>query len=132
MKPLQTPLGRLRVAKTYAPQQDGAKRFHRRYGELLVCVRHRLSDDGSVRHTTIELLVESTPVATRQRSLVALRIPPTDRETRARLLSFGAEWMRRERYWLVPHLIAEALGLLKYRVARTPRTKPSRRPLPPT
>ncbi len=110
-------LGSLRVAKTYAPTQDGAKRFHRRYGEQLVCVRHRLSADGRLRHTTVELLVESTPVASRARTLVALRIPSTDRETRQRLLACGAIWNSKERYWLVHQLVARNLRLTKYRVA---------------
>ena len=40
----------LRVAKTYAPEQDGAKRFAKSHGENLVCVRHRMSEDGLTRH----------------------------------------------------------------------------------
>lgn len=104
---------RQRVAKTYAPDQDGAKRFARRYGESLVCVRHRLSDDGSIRHTTVELLVESTPVVSRARSNVAIRIPANDRQTRTLLLACGAEWRSKDRVWILPRMVAKNLRLLR-------------------
>ena len=108
-------LSKLRVAKTYGPGQDGAKRFARRYGDQLVCVRHRLNEDGLLRHTTVELLVESTPVASRQRSIIAVRVPAMDKRSRTLLLACGAIWKPKEKYWLVPHLIAKNLRLLKYR-----------------
>ena len=110
-------LSALRVAKTYAPEQDGAKRFARRYGDNLVCVRHRLSDDGQTRHTTVELLIESTPIAARARMLVAIRIPPTDKPTRTLLLACGAQWVSNQKYWLVPRMVAKNLRLLPFAVS---------------
>lgn len=104
---------RMRVSKTYAPDQDGAKRFARRYGESLVCVRHRLSDDGGMRHTTVELLVESTPVASRARSNVAIRIPAGDRSTRTLLMACGAQWRSKEKVWILPRMVAKNLRLLR-------------------
>ena len=105
----------LRVAKTYAPHQDGAKRFARRYGDQLVCVRHRLSGDALTRHTTVELLIETTPIVSRQRTLIAVRVPAMDKRARTLLLACGAQWKPKERYWIVPHLVAKNLKLLKYR-----------------
>jgi len=113
VKTANTNLAALRVAKTYGPDQNGAKRFARRHGEQLVCVRHRLSDDGSVRHTTVELLVESTPVASRARTLVAIRIGPSDKNTRTLLMACGAQWVPKEKYWLLPRMVAKNLRLLK-------------------
>jgi hypothetical protein len=113
VKTTNTTLSALRVAKTYAPDQNGAKRFALRHGDNLVCVRHRLSDDGSMRHTTVELLVESTPVTSRARSLVAIKIAPADRATRTLLIACGAQWVLKEKYWLVPRLVAKNLRLLK-------------------
>ena len=113
MKTANTNLAALRVAKTYAPDQNGAKRFALRYANQLVCVRHRLSDDGSVRHTTVELLRESTPVSSRARTLVAVRIDPTDKNTRTLLMACGAEWLTKEKYWLLPRMVAKNLRLLK-------------------
>jgi hypothetical protein len=113
VKTANSNLASLRVAKTYAPDQNGAKRFARRYGDQLVCVRHRLSEDGAVRHATVELLVESTPVATRARTLVAIRIGPSDKNTRTVLMACGAHWVPKERYWLLPRMVAKNLRLLK-------------------
>ena len=117
VKTPKSALASLRVAKTYAPDQNGAKRFAKRYGDSLVCVRHRLNEDGTVRHATVELLVESTPVASRARSLVAIRIPGSDRATRALLLACGAQWYPKEKYWLLPRLIAKNLRLLRNSVS---------------
>ena len=113
MKTANTNLAALRVAKTYAPDQNGAKRFALRYANQLVCVRHRLSDDGSVRHTTVELLIESTPVSSRARTFVAVRIDPTDKNTRTLLMACGAQWVTKEKYWLLPRMVAKNLRLLK-------------------
>jgi len=96
VKTAKSNLEALRVSKTYSPGQDGAKRFAKRHGENLVCVRHRLSDDGTVRHATVELLIESTPVASRARSLVAIRIGAADKRTRTQLLACGAQWVPKE------------------------------------
>lgn len=109
-------LADLRVAKTYRPDKDGAKRFARRYGEQLVCVRQRLSHDGTMRHTTVELLVESTPIASRARSVIALQLPPNDKRLRRLLLAHGAQWRPKERYWLLTHVVAKNLRVLKFRV----------------
>lgn len=106
----------LRVAKKYGPTQDGAKRFALRFGEQLVCVRHRLSDDGTLRYTTVELVVETTPIVSRQRTLIAIRLPAHDRNARTLLMACGAVWRTKQRYWLVPHLIAKNLRLLRHRV----------------
>ena len=113
MKTANTSLAALRVAKTYAPDQNGAKRFAKRYGDQLICVRHRLSDDGSVRHTSVELLIESTPVSSRARTLIAIKISPSDKATRTLLLACGAQWVPKERYWVLPRMVAKNLRLLK-------------------
>lgn len=107
----------LRVSKTYAPDRDGAKRFARRHGNALICVRHRLSHDGLTRYTTIELVAEVTPVASRQRSTIALRIPDSSKPLRSLLLACGATWDSKHRLWLLPHMVARGLRLMKYRAA---------------
>lgn len=104
------------MSKTYLPDQSGAKRFALRYGGQLVCVRQRLSADGKRRYTTVELLVESHLVTPRQPTLVALSIPPSDRDTRALLLACGADWQPRQRYWLVPQRLAKTLRLMHHQV----------------
>ena len=116
MKTAKDILSKLRVAKTYSPDQNGAKRFALRYGDNLVCVRHRLNETGTIRHTTVELLIESTPVVSRARSLVAIRIPSADKATRTVLMSCGAQWQMAQKYWLIPRIVAKNLRLLRFAV----------------
>jgi hypothetical protein len=123
MRPITFPWAQLRVARTYAPTQNGAKRFALRYGENLICVRHRLDANGTMRHTTVELLVESTPIVKRGPTVIALRLPNSTRETRAQLLACGAQWKSKQKYWTLPLMVAKQLGLMHYRVpTRDPPT----------
>lgn len=110
-------LSDLRVARRIAPNRDGSKKFTLRYGEQLVCVRHRLNSDGTVRFTTVELLVEQTPVIPTGTRLVAIRLQPDDRTTRSLLLSCGAKWDKSRKVWLVPRKLAMTFGLLDRVVA---------------
>ena len=106
------PLADLRIAKRMAPDQDGAKRFALRYGDELVCVRHRLDASGSTRYTTVELLVEQTPVVRSGERLVALTLKPTDKSARSLLLACGGVWDADAKQWRVARKVAKSLGLL--------------------
>jgi hypothetical protein len=105
-------LANLRVARRMAPDRDGAKKLALRYGEQLVCVRHRLNSTGTVRFTTVELLVEQTPVVPTGTRLVAVRLEAGDRPTRSLLLSCGAHWDKSQKVWLVPRRVVKTFGLL--------------------
>lgn len=51
----------MEVEKTFRPGANGTKRYVERYGSRLVCVRHRLDRDLGLRHTTVELIVDTRP-----------------------------------------------------------------------
>ncbi len=55
----------LRVTKTLEPDQPGAVRLTRQYGDALLCVRYRRDPRGLTRYTTVELIVDRAPVATK-------------------------------------------------------------------
>jgi hypothetical protein len=112
--PAVSAISHLRVARTYKPDRNGAKRLARRYGPQLVCVRHRLNAAGTVRYTTVELLVERVPIAARARSRIAIRIPAADKATRRQMLAGGAQWDPQHGYWLLPRNVARSLQLLRY------------------
>lgn len=61
---------RTRVLRKLSPQQVGALKLARRFGDLLVCVRYRHDPDRQVRYTTVELVVDSVTVRRR-----TLKIP---------------------------------------------------------
>jgi len=104
-------LSQLRVARRIAPTQAGAKRFALRYGDQLVCVRHRLDAAGTTRFTTVELLVETTPVVPAGTRLVALRLGPGEKTTRSLLMACGAQWDKSKKVWFVARQVAQSLGL---------------------
>ena len=110
-------LSELRVAKRIAPGKDGAKRFSLRYGEQLVCVRHRFDQDGNTRYTTVELLIETTPVVRTGDREVELRLGSTEKTTRSLLLACGGRWDAGRRHWIVARKVAKSLGLLDRVVA---------------
>ena len=108
-----------RVAKRIAPGKDGSKRFSLRYGDQLVCVRHRIDPSGNMRYTTVELMIEVTPIVRTADRPVALRLGPTDKSTRSLLLSCGGTWDATNKHWTVARKVAKDLGLLD-RVVKMP------------
>ena len=91
----------LPVAKTMWPDQGGAIKLARRYGDGLICVRDRHSVDGRTRFTTVEMIVETAPVQKRLsvRMIVGVRIAWGEAHLSARAKAMGAKWDRQTRLW---------------------------------
>lgn len=100
-----------RVVKTLAPTDRGALNLARHYGEALVCVRHRTDAKGKVRHTTVELLVQSAPIRPRNRAMVLLRIAPHESDILAMVKAAGAVLDPVARRWKLPSRVVTILGL---------------------
>jgi hypothetical protein len=113
---------RMKVLKTFRPNDAGAKRLRNRFGESLVCVRYRLdelNDTLSSRWSS-----SSTPRGSDDASPAPPRIPPARedtlvavtvhyRETAARELvkQAGGRWRPELRAWELPLSVAERVGL---------------------
>jgi hypothetical protein len=108
-----------RVTKKFAPHQAGARKLARRHGRTLVCVRHRHSLDGTVRYTTVELVVEQVQIQHRQPpgQFVAVRLQQSDGDTRRHLIGSGAQWDQHLAAWWITRATARRLRLLKQIVA---------------
>jgi hypothetical protein len=107
------PAQRPRVVKRLDPTQPGAIKLARRYGEALVCVRYRHDADGRDRITTVELVVNRTPIVRRPSPTVAVELRFEDRVVRARALALGATWDWEARVWYMSREVARKLGVLK-------------------
>ena len=107
-----------RVIKTLGPLDRGAIEFARQYGDALICVRHRTDAEGKVRHTTVELLVNSTPIRPRRIVIVNVRVEPHEGAMHSMIKAAGGRWDSKNRVWRLPSRVATILNLRDRVVSR--------------
>jgi hypothetical protein len=98
-----------RVIKTLAPTDRGAIELARRYGDALICVRHRTDAKGKVRHTTVELLVSSEPIRTRAPKMVLIQTQPHEKTLHSVIKAAGGHWDGKKQLWRLPSRVATIL-----------------------
>lgn len=92
----------MQVIRTIKPGAAGSRRFERQYGESLVAVRYRKSQDLDKIYTTIEIIVDTrdakkgvnfqTSNSLRNNSWVAVRIAYHEQDLRQQAKALGARW----------------------------------------
>ena len=102
----------LRVMKKIAPESRGAIKLAKRFGEALVCVRHRIDDKGEFRYTTVELLVEKTAVVPRSDKIVGIRVGPSEKPLQTLVRAAGGTWDSKARVWRLPRRVVGVLKLV--------------------
>jgi hypothetical protein len=100
-----------RVTKKLSPAQPGAIKLARRYGEQLVCVRHRIDPTGTTRITTVELVVDQAPIAVKPEQIVGVRIEYREGLLRSAVAAAGATWDRQAGVWRMPMKTVRRLRL---------------------
>jgi hypothetical protein len=95
----------------------GAVKLTRHYGDSLVCVRYRLSPDGSERITTVELALEKVRVQRRANPIVAVKIYASEPLLVAKAKAKGGRYNPKTRLWKMHLADAHNLGL-RNRIAR--------------
>ena len=113
---MQIPIARLRtrVVKKLSGHQSGAIKLARRYGAALVCVRYRQDMQGLRRYTTVELVVDEAPVASKRAdaTMVDVRIGFGETDLREKLRTSGsAAWDAKRQVWRVKYRLVKQLGL---------------------
>lgn len=101
----------LRVVKKLAVSAPGAKMLHRQFGDSLVCVRHRVNADASIRHVTVELLVDSRPVVPILQQTVAVKLERHERALQRLVHAAGARWDPKRLVWRLPKRLVALLRL---------------------
>ncbi|MDO9095540.1 MAG: hypothetical protein Q7U99_23230 [Rubrivivax sp.] len=109
------------VGKTMQVDTPGAVRLTRKYGDALVCVRYRISPDGSERITTVELEVDRVAVQHKANPLVAVKIYASETGLITLARAKGARYNGKTRLWRMHQNDAHALSL-GARIAR-PQSK---------
>lgn len=99
----------LRITKKLPPSSKGAIKLARQFGPALICVRHRVDPAAKFRFTTVELLVEKTPIQPRSEKLVHVRVNPNEYALRTAVRSAGAIWDHKAKLWLMPRRVATVL-----------------------
>lgn len=113
------------VIKTLNAGAPGTRRYQRKYGDDLVCVRYRTDEAGRRRLTTVEIIVEQIPLLTpRHRVAKATRTPAPaesqrllvrigfeEEQLRERIKQAGGWWLPKEKLWRLPRASVQALNL---------------------
>ena len=96
-------LAKTRITKRLAPDQPGAKKLARRFGDELVCVRYRQDQAAGHCYTTVEIVVDDAPILNDRRlpSIVYLRIAAGELALQRSVRQEGAEWDRQRRAWRI-------------------------------
>jgi hypothetical protein len=104
-----------RVVKKLAPDQPGALKLARRYGEALLCVRYRQDLEGLHRYTTVELVIDERPAiwARTDKTIVTVHLGPAEYALKSLAKSHGATWNTKTCLWHMPRAVARELGLLR-------------------
>jgi hypothetical protein len=103
-----------RVVKRLSALQPGALKMARRYGSSFVCVRYRHDRQGHQRYTTVELVVDQAPIASRNRpdQLVMVYIDFKEPERWQTARAGGATFDRGRHLWRMPLRLARKLKLV--------------------
>ena len=105
------------VAKTMQVDTAGAVKLTRRFGDALVCVRYRVSPDGSERITTVELEVDRVAIQRKANPIVSVKIYASETRLATLAKAKGARFNTKTRLWRMHQNDAYALGL-KERIAK--------------
>lgn len=110
------------VRQTLRPGEPGTRKLAARFGDKLVCIRYRVDAARGMRYTTVELIVDQAPLATRRvrppsssvpdrNPMVGVKIFYREDTLREKAKSEGAIWRPRQKLWEMPLQTARRLGL---------------------
>jgi hypothetical protein len=101
------------VAKRMAPNQAGAIKLARRFGDALLYVRYRHDVEQGLRYTTVELIVEQAQLPTQRarNTTVYVHISHLAATMKARAQANGAHWDARRQAWRMSLQTARQLGI---------------------
>ncbi len=88
-----------------------------RYGDNLICVRHRYDDQKKTMFKTIEIIIESRPLQENNKKRpehksVDIRIGYNEIELRRRIKECGGRWEPQRKVWQIPYEKVKELDLL--------------------
>lgn len=100
-----------KVGQAILPQQHGARRWAEQYGQQLVTVRYRYDPVSGLRHTTVEIVVESAPWKPAVPATALIHVAYEEEDLRRQLRARGATWEAGLRRWRAPLSLLKELHL---------------------
>ena len=104
------------TSKTLTPGQPGTKRWLKKYGDDLVCVRYKYDAVNKRKIKTVELVVETEEwqidkTRIPANKIVGVRILYGEKALGKLVRSAGGRWDRNKQLWQIPYREAVNLGL---------------------
>ena len=107
----------MEVKATIRPGLNGTKKYLKKCGDQLVCVRYRYDKETNKRQTTVELIVDEQNWVrgenVKSNQVVAIKIDFGETELREEIKTAGAYWDEAINAWLLPLKEVHNLGLEK-------------------
>ena len=108
----------MEVKATIKPGLNGTKKYLKKYGDQLVCVRYRYDKETNKRQTTVELIVDEQNwvrgESAKSDQLVPIRLGFGEVELREEIKTAGAYWDEAINAWQLPLKEVHNLGLEKH------------------
>lgn len=107
-----------KTTKKLLPGQPGTKKWVKKYGARLVCVRYQYDLESKIKTKTVELLVERQPWKIDpnripKNKIVNIRIGYGETYTQQLVRKAGGRWNKNKQLWELPYREVLDLGLEK-------------------
>ena len=104
------------TAKTIISGQPGTKKWKKKYGDALICVRYKYDVKTRRKIKTVELVVEDEPwnadeKRTPANKIIGLRVLYGETSLGKLVRAAGGRWNRKKQLWQLPYREAVNLGL---------------------
>lgn len=102
--------------KTLMAGQPGTKKWLKKYGDALACVRYKYDTDKKRKIITVELVVENEPWEIDHNRIpankrIGLRVQYGEVHIQRLIKAAGGKWNPNTKLWELPYKEAVALGL---------------------
>ena len=102
--------------RTLYPGQPGAKKWIKKYGQNLLCVRYKYDQNTQKKMITVELVADMQEWHKDLRripknKIVPLKIKFGEVDLGIRVRALGGTWNREKKVWELPFGVVQALGL---------------------
>jgi hypothetical protein len=106
------------VKRKLIPGQSGTKRWKKKFGDDLVCVRYRYDELLQKKVTTVEIIVEQSiwekrPHKIPGNKIMSIRVNYGELKISGIVKKAGGRWNSKEKVWKLAYKDVMALGLEK-------------------